>query len=257
MTDFTDQPPPAPWGRRTVTFLAALWRRFVAALQGSNTQPVQRLSESWPIAPITVPARGFAFNFRVRGVFVWSGEGLSRSALRSLVETFCPYASGRLQGLAARLARGVEPHRGEDLEGRLRQRLAETGEWTYERHGRRVSCRIHVRVEPDERLREHIRPYWERLIALDYERDIAARRARHTDAVSAQWAAILKKLLDGPEAGGAATMTDEQLAKVMREILADRRSWEDAMAGLGSQDEYAREGFFDLLDERNGRRPSA
>ncbi|WP_250008175.1 hypothetical protein [Actinoplanes sp. M2I2] len=262
MTDVTSRPTNAPgrW-RRIGAYLMRLWRRFVAAFQGPEVPLAPpppapgRLTERRSIAPLAVPARGFAFDFQIDGTFVWTSDGLDRSDLRSLVETFLPYARGHLKGVAAGLARGVEPHRGEDFERRLRSKLAEMRDWTYERQGLRVRCRAHVRVRLDDRIQEHIRPYWERMIELDYERDIAARRARHVDRVSAQWAAVLERLLKAPVPGGAATMTDEQLAKVVREHLGEQRAWEDALAGLGPQDEYRREGFFDLLTEE-GRRPA-
>lgn len=267
MTESIGRPAPAPpWWRRVGSFLAALWRRFIKALQWPETtlpaappppSPPGRLTERRSITPIAVPARGFAFHFQVHGVFIWTSDGLDRPALRSLVETFLPYARGHVKGLAADLARGIEPHRGEDFEGRLRRRLADTRDWTYERRGQRVRCRAYVRVQPDERIRERIRPYWERLIELDYEHDIAARRARHAAGVSSQWAQILQKLLDGPQPGGAASMTDEQLAKVVREIVGDQQAWENAMAGLNAQNEYQREGFFDLLSEQGPQRPKA
>jgi hypothetical protein len=197
-----------------------------------------------------------------RGPDVAQPEPHSRSSeadcnRHSCPQTFQPHARARLTRLAGGLARGVEPHRGEDFEGRLQRRLDDTGDWTFEWNGRRIACRVHVRVEPDERLREHLRSYWERLVALDYERDIAARRARHTDTVSAQWSAVLKRILDSSEPTGAATMTSEKLATVIREILTDRRAWDEAMDGLEAQDEFARDGFFDPLGEDNRRRPFA
>jgi hypothetical protein len=257
MTDPDDRPAaPSSWWRRIGSPLASSWRRVVSALQGSEPAD-QQLKQRWAITPIAVPARGYAFNFQVHPTFTWTSEGVGRTTFRSLVETFQPHARARLTRLAGGLARGVEPHRGEDFEGRLQRRLDDTGDWTFEWNGRRIACQVHVRVEPDERLREHLRSYWERLVALDYERDIAARRARHTDAVSAQWSAVLKRILDSSEPTGAATMTNEKLATVIREILADRRAWDEAMDGLEAQDEFARDGFFDPLGEDNRRRPFA
>ncbi|MEV6302270.1 hypothetical protein AB0M02_22830 [Actinoplanes sp. NPDC051861] len=249
------------WRRR----LAAFWRRCLAALRGPDPVPQPapapplppgHLVERRSITPIDVAARGFAFQFQVHGVFVWSSDGLERQHLRSLVDRFAPYAHRYLKGIAAGLARGVEPHRGEEFEGRLRRRLRDLGDWSYTRDGMKVTCRPQVHIQLDERVQQHIRPFWEELISLDYERDVAARRARHTARTSTQWAAVLDELLTGPVPGAAASMTNERLADVVREVLkerlAEQQTLADAMTALGPQNEYAREGFFDLLEEHRG-----
>ncbi|GIF14918.1 hypothetical protein [Actinoplanes teichomyceticus] len=249
---------------------AAFCRRLVAALRGPDPipyvpppppPPPGRLTERRTIAPLAVPARGLAFHFQVYGMFLWTTDGLERSALHALVERFLPYAHQYLKELATDLAGEVEPHRGGDFERRLRQRLDRLGEWTYQRRGQEVTCRPQVRVHLDERVQQHIRPYWEQLIALDYERDLAARRARNMAGASTQWASILERLIDGPVPGGAATMTDEQLAQVVKELLVDRAAKVDplleALNSLKPQDEYAREGYFDLLDSVRPPQPPA
>ena len=50
-------------------------------------------------------------------------------------------------------------------------------------------------------------------------------------------------------------MTDEQLAAVVKDLLAERA--EDQSAGVGAQGEYEREGYFDLLEERRQQRRPA
>jgi hypothetical protein len=122
---------------------------------------------------------------------------------------------------------------------------------SYERDGSKVNCRAHVRIRLDERVQQQVRPYWEKLIELDYARDVAARRARHAAGMSTQWAAILDRLLAGPVPDGAARMTDEQLAAVVKDLLAERAANESA--DLATSGEYEREGYFDLLEERRQR----
>ena len=238
--------------------LAAGWSRFWAALRGPDEEsgpdlppePPGRLIERRPITPITVPARGFAFTFEVHGSFVWTSDGLERDTLRALVDRFLPYAQQYLRNVATGLARGVEPHRGEDFERRLRNKIRARGDWMYEQDGEQVTCRAHVRIDLDERVQQHIRPFWEQMISLDLQRDLAARRARHADGVSSQWATVLERLLSGPVPDGAARMTDEHLAAVVRDLLVER-------AGDGRQGEYEREGFFDLMEERRRRQTPA
>ncbi|WP_157441668.1 hypothetical protein [Actinoplanes awajinensis] len=266
MTDPKNPPPAAPgWWRRLGIRLAALWKRLLAGFRGPDPvpsvpprppTPPGRQTERRSITALTVPARGFAFHFEVSGTFVWTTDGLERYALHSLVERFLPYAHSYLKEIATDVARGVEAHRGGDFENRLRERLDRVGEWKYQRRGQEVACRAHVRVDLDQRVQQHVRPFWERLITLDYERDVAARRARNVAGVSSQWAVILQKLLDGPMPGGAAAMTDDQLASVVRGLLEERAAdldpvWE-ALRGVDPQNEYAREGYFDLIP---GSRP--
>ncbi|GAA2531987.1 hypothetical protein [Winogradskya humida] len=261
MTDSLDeQTRPARWSRfwrRVMT----IWSRFLGFLRGPAPAPQLRvrLLERRSITPITVPARGFAFNFQVHGVFVWESDDMARiEELREMVDHFLPYAHHHLKVAATGPARQVEPHRGEEFEALLRRTLDEFVQWTYLRRGLRVTCRPEIRVQLDERVRQHIRPYWEQLITLDYERDLADRRARHTDGISKQWSVILDQLLSGPAPDGAASMTDEQLAHVVKGLLAERAAADqllaDGLAGLDPQNEYEREGYFDLLSERRSRR---
>ncbi|BCY13199.1 hypothetical protein [Actinoplanes sp. L3-i22] len=268
MTDQSSKPPDRPgWWHRLASAIAALWRRWIAALRGPDPAPYVpptpppppgRLVTRRTITPLTVPARGFAFHFQIHGVFIWRSDGLDRDALDSLVERFLPYAHHHLKDEAIGLAREVEPHRGGDFERRLRNRLDQLGEWKYEKGGQHVTCRPQIRIQLDERVRQHIRPYWEQLITLDYERDLAARRARHADGVSSQWAAILKRLLDGPVPDGAARMTNDQLAAVVRDLLAERGAeapdpLTEAFRNLDPDEEYAREGYFELFGARSPR----
>lgn len=265
-TEQTEQTEPADrpkWWRRVRGAVVKSWKRSIAALAGPEQppyvppappEPPGRLLSRRTITPIDVPAQGFAFDFQLSGVFEWRSNGLERATLDSLVERFLPYARAHLKEEATGLARDIEPHRGDEFERRLRQRLDQLGAWRYERGGQQVTCRAYVRVQLDERVRQHIQPYWERLITLDYEHDLATRRAKHADGVSTEWAKILHRLLDGPVPGGAARMTDQQLAEVVRELLADRAAATDplseALKNLDPQDEYAREGYFDLFSGR-------
>ncbi|GAA2191252.1 hypothetical protein [Micromonospora lupini] len=267
-------PRTALWSRFGAWWLK-LWRRLLLALQGPEPIPAPftppppppgRLTERRDVsAPIVVPARGYVFTFHVRAAFVWSSEGLMRETLTGSAQYFMPYAIRALTRLAAGRARNFAAHRARDFEVELQRALAETTPWRYERGGVQVTCQPYVWVELDESVKRAIRPYWEQLIKLDCEYDVDVKRAQYADRLSRQWLSILEQLAENPVAGGAAKMTNESLAAVVQELIAQQQAakqrLDDLLAeGLRSDDAYEKATSFDYLFERlkaQGRPASA
>ncbi|MFY1597091.1 hypothetical protein [Micromonospora sp. WMMD737] len=253
---------PAAW-RRFGSWLLTLWHRLVAALRGPEPVPMPpppppppppgRLTERRDAqAPIIVPARGYVLTFRVHSTFVWSSEGIPREILNGSAQYFMPYAIRALTRLAAARARNVVAHRARELEVELQRAITESGPWRYERNGVRVACQPYVWVELDDGVKRAVKPYWEQLIKLDCEYDVDVKRAQYVDRLSRQWLTILEKLVDNPVSGGAAKMTNESLAAVVRDLLAEQSATaqrlEEILAErLSKGDAFEQAASFDLL----------
>lgn len=219
--------------RRFGTWLVLLWRRLLAALRRPTPSPPLlppppapgRLTERWNTPqPIAVPARGYVFDFHVGAAFIWSSDGLPRETLNGSARFFMPYATRTLTRLAAEHARDFAPHRARELEVELQRTLAGMSPWRYERHGAVVTCRPHVWVRLDDRVKAAVQPYWEQLIKLDCEHDVHVKRARYAEHLSRQWLAVLEQLLDNPLAAGAARMTEKELAEVVQGIMTEQKT---------------------------------
>ncbi|GAB3053293.1 hypothetical protein [Micromonospora schwarzwaldensis] len=266
MTDTTNTAgSPAAW-RRFRSWLLTLWHRLVAALRGPEPVPMPpppppppppgRVTERRDApAPIIVPARGYVFTFRVHATFVWSSEGIPREFLSGSAQYFMPYAVRALTCLAAARARNVVAHRARELEVELQRAIADSGSWRYERNGVRVTCQPYVWVELDEAVKKAVKPYWEQLIKLDCEYDVDAKRAQYVDRMSRHWLAILDKLVDNPVASGAAKMTNESLAAVVRDLIAEQNATAQRLEDLLGErlrngDAYEQATSFDILAER-------
>ncbi|MCO1594870.1 hypothetical protein M8C17_06785 [Micromonospora sp. RHAY321] len=259
---------PGLW-RRFGHWLLTLWRRLIAALQGPQPAPAPappppptpppppgRLTERRDAqAPIVVPARGYVFNFTVRAAFVWSSDGLPREMLSGSAQYFLPYAVRALTRLAAARARNFPAHRAREFEVEFQRALADMGTWRYERGGVQVTCQPHVWVQLDERVKQAVRPYWEQLIKLDCEYDVDVKRAQYAERLSRQWLSILEKLVDSPVAGGAARMTNENLASVVQDLIAEQKATAQRLEDLLEErmrngDIFEQATSFDLLAER-------
>ncbi|PZF95120.1 hypothetical protein [Micromonospora deserti] len=211
----------------TGRWLARRWRRLVAYLQDQEPYPAPypppappgRLTEQRdPPAPITVPARGYVFNFHVRATFTWSSEGLRPEVLSWYAQYFLPQAIERLTRLAAERARDVAPHQAGDLEVTLQQALAERGPWRFERGDVAVTCEPGAWVRLDPRVRQALQPHWKRRIALECQYDEQLRRAQYAERLSRRWVAILNEHLDSPVTGGATE--DQDLTDALRHMMS-------------------------------------
>ncbi|MEG3635216.1 hypothetical protein [Micromonospora palythoicola] len=253
---------PGAW-RRFGSWLLTLWHRLAAALRGPEPIPTPppppppgRLTERRDAqTPIIVPARGYVFTFHVHATFVWSSEGIPREALSGSAQYFMPYAIRALTRLATARARNIVAHRARELEVELQRDLANSGAWRYERNGVRVTCQPYVWVELEDGVKKAVKPYWEQLIKLDCEYDVDTKRAQYVDRLSRQWLEILEKMVDNPVAGGAAKMVNENLAAVVRDLIAEQNATAQRLEDLlGEQlrngDAYERAASFDILAER-------
>ncbi|MEU8819073.1 hypothetical protein [Actinoplanes sp. NPDC048796] len=209
--------------------------------------------------PLVVPASGYIFTFEVHATFVWTAEGVYQDELSSAMDSLMPYAIRRLKAMAAQHARHHAPHRARELEVELQKVLDENKAWRFSWREVSLTCRPHVWVELEERVKQTVQPYWEQLIKLDCEHDVQTRRAEYAERLSRQWAAILTDLMGSPVADGAAEMTEKDLAEVVRKIVAERKAAADKLEDLMTKkvdgvDPFDRSEYSKALWERLERR---
>jgi hypothetical protein len=172
--------------------------------------------------PILLPAEGDAFDFRVRPVFTWHSERLTAPELDSWIARLCSKARRTVLDAAADVARSFPPHRARELEARLNEDLQDRS-WSHTEDGVTLRYEVRVRVEPDDRVREQMRPFWERRIRMECEHELDRRRAELVDELTQMWSSILEKLHEDPLTSHAARLGEEQFATVFGEFVADRK----------------------------------
>ncbi len=268
MTDHTPArvgPSVGGW-QRFFAWLGRVWRGLVDALRGPEPEPVAPPPPPLPppgmlqerrrlTAPLVVPANGYTFSFHIHASFVWTSHGLARESLTSLTQYFMPYAVRTLNALAARHARTFPAHRAHDLEVQLQEVLAGQGPWRFIRDDVEITCRPHIWVKLEDRVKQAVQPYWEQLIKLDCEHDVQMKRAEYAEKLSKQWTALLSDLMGSPLADGAAELTEKQLSEVVHKIVADRQAAAEKLDALLTERVKDGEAFdrmenFEILKER-------
>ncbi|WP_229688296.1 hypothetical protein [Micromonospora yangpuensis] len=170
--------------------------------------------------PILVPAKGDAFDFRLRVMYVWTAEHMTYPELQARAQYHLPWAGGVLWEQAIDLARQFEPHRAHDLEKALNERLA-ARRWFPSDKLPRLTVRAWV--SPDERVRELLQPYWTERLGLECQHELQKLRAAHAVELTRLWRAALESLEDVPVMAYAAQLTNEQFAEVFGRYVAERR----------------------------------
>ncbi|MEU2614512.1 hypothetical protein ABZ570_23450, partial [Micromonospora sp. NPDC007271] len=223
-------------GRRLVAGLHTLWgnllpllQKLWAAADGDVPPPPVdeglKLEHRETLSPIVVAAKGHVFSFTVRTVLTWSATGLRPEVLIWYAGHFRPAAIQRLRRIVADRARDVAPHRAGDLEVALQTALDEQAPWRYERGDVTVECRPEVwSVRQDDRVREALRPHWDRLIELECEYELYVTRARYAEELNRRWVALLDEMVDDPAGGEEAEAIAEELSRARRHMAAEQQS---------------------------------
>ncbi|GAB3843613.1 hypothetical protein GCM10029963_18870 [Micromonospora andamanensis] len=170
--------------------------------------------------PLLVPAKGDAFDFRLHAIYIWTASNMSFEELRLRAERLLPWAGGIVRERTVDLAREHEPHRAHDLERALNNLLMHQ-RWPQDASLPQFG--VHLRVSPDERVRERLRPYWEERIELECHHELQKIRAWQADDLTRRWAAVLQSLEDDPVTGHAARLAGEQFAEVFQRYVVERR----------------------------------
>lgn len=174
------------------------------------------------IDPILLPAQGDAFDFQMHAVFTWHSRSISMDELAYWADHLADRARRTLFDRVADIAREYPPHEARRLEGRLRSHLGDN--YFHCAHdGMSLRFQVRVRVDPDERVRERLRPFWEQRIAMECQQELDLLRVKLVDELTHEWSAILKKLEEDPSTPHAARLSEEQFASVFGDFVTERK----------------------------------
>ncbi|GAA2383271.1 hypothetical protein Cme02nite_70760 [Catellatospora methionotrophica] len=221
--DTTDQPRLNASHR--VGLLLRLTRWTAAFLRGPEPQaPPERTSarSRLPIS-ISVPAQGHAFHFRIHATFRWQGETMHQDELTALAQETATAVRRELTEIALDLGPKYPPHRAHDLEVELNRAANSTRHWQYELQGKRYRCRPILRVELDDRVKQHVEEYWHRRVQMECEHEAEIRRTELAQELSARWLGVLEQLTSHRFAAAAARLTEAELAEVITTIVTEQK----------------------------------
>lgn len=171
---------------------------------------------------VTVSALGDAFHFRVFLSLRWYSVGLTRPELEDRLREHLPAVTAQVRWHASTIARGHQPHHVREFEARLNNEFARHGDLGFDDDGIEVRCRVRVRVDADDRIRESLQPVWRRRAILESEHELDMRRAHLVRERTEAWTAIFEKLQHNPVAEHGAVLAEEQFSKVYGDMLAER-----------------------------------
>ncbi|MEV0808207.1 hypothetical protein [Micromonospora sp. NPDC050200] len=209
-------------------------------------EPTERQEAS---APFALPAQGYVFTFTVRATFTWTATGVRPDLLSWYARYFMPDAIRRVKRVAAEQARAFPAHRAGELEVSLRRALDEQDRppWHYKRGRVHVACRPEVSVRLDERVRQILQPYSERLIKLECQNDLYTRRAQYAEQLNRRWKAIMDEFVDHPAPGEAEEAIKEELNQARRHLMEEEKAaaqWNKKL----QRERRRHEGFDDFLN---------
>ncbi|MFC0032839.1 hypothetical protein ACFFMM_25270 [Micromonospora chaiyaphumensis] len=132
---------------------------------------------------LLVPAQGQVYHFVVRVTFTWTTNNARPELFGWYVDQFQPQAMQRFRRIAVRCAAEFPPDRPRAFALTLDDAM--TGDdalpWGYERGEVTFTCEPDVSVDLDEPVRDLLRPYWDKRIALEWKRDLERRRAEYAE----------------------------------------------------------------------------
>jgi hypothetical protein len=204
---------------------------------------------------IPLPTRGYVFNFHLHAVFTWSSDGLPQGTLSDSARRFEHLVRREVRRIAANRARHFAPHRVREAEMEIQRLIKDAGPWHFGVDGTFVVCRPQVWLALDDRVKQHVRPHFERLIEIECAHDVEMKRAQLADRLSGQWLAVLEKLVADPLAAGAAKLTEQAFAEVVTGIKAEQKAAQDKLNELLEKmistdaGPYERAESFDMLRE--------
>ena len=169
-----------------------------------------------------MPADGDVFDFEVYPIYVWTGNQMPVEELGHLAERYGAWARRLVRDRTAEIARRYAPHRANDLERKLNEWFAGKN-WTCHGEGAVFRLGVHLRVRPDQRVRDQLRPYWEQRIKMECNHELDRLRANLVDRLTEEWSTVLQKLQQNPSMAHAARLTEEQFATVLGQFTAERK----------------------------------
>jgi hypothetical protein len=175
-----------------------------------------------PPDPMRMLGDGDAFEFNVYPTLEWRGMATDREELQQWTVPLRGQAARQVGHVLRPIARTFEPHRSRDFEIAANKRTYQEW-WTIRNEGRSYALGFSVRCEPDERIQEHMRPYWEARIKAECDHQLGLQRARQVDELTRHWSTILDKLEQDPRTIHAAMLSEKDFADVFGTFVEGRQ----------------------------------
>jgi hypothetical protein len=87
-------------------------------------------------------------------------------------------------------------------------------------------------VEPDEAVREQLRPYWAERIKAECDHELGLQRARQAEQLTRRWSAVIEQLSSDPRATYAAKLSEQEFAEAFRLFVEQQEKVVHDLVGL-------------------------
>ncbi|GAB3150627.1 hypothetical protein GCM10027290_38470 [Micromonospora sonneratiae] len=214
----------------------SLWRRIVDWLRG-DSQPVappepaksfvpakQEKVEYQPSSedePMTVLCQGDVFEFQVYVDLLWSTHVMPYEELTHQAREYTASARDTVRERAWKVARAYSPYQAVEAEAAIQAEL-DSG-WCYSDDAGLVRCTAKVRVLPDPRVREHLRPFSLLELEVEAEASLGRLRVERLGELTHRWQKLFEEIGHGPTVVHAAQMTKPDFATVVARLAGQRR----------------------------------
>jgi ribosomal protein L36 len=190
-------------------------------------EPVGDYWETKRFQPFFVPAQGDVFDFEVTLKITWRGSSVTRDQLREMATRDQHRVYWTLRNRIVDVSRNFQPHRALDLERQLNETLDQT-----QKECALVRRKAKVRVLPEERVREKLRPYWERRIEMDSDHELRLHRLEQVHKLTREWSEVLEQLHQKPFAVPGAKLAEKELATIMEDVTREEQRLLKELLGL-------------------------
>jgi hypothetical protein len=175
-----------------------------------------------PRDPVLAMGAGDAFDFEVYPTFVWHARLPAVEDLEVRAGAFRARALRTVENFVRPIARTHPPHRACALESDINAQ-ADGKRWRFDSDGTALRLAFTVRIVPEERVREQLRPFQEQRIRMDCEHELGIQRARQVEELTRHWSAILDKLDQDPRTMHAAMLSEADFAHVFGDFVKGRQ----------------------------------
>ncbi|MEU4425333.1 hypothetical protein AB0F81_32330 [Actinoplanes sp. NPDC024001] len=181
--------------------------------------------------PLRLLAQGDAFCFEVHVAYRWRGHAADREQLRTHAEYLMPRARRFVTHWLRPIARSYPPHRAHVLEEDVNQRFNDY--WCPLHDGdQQLRFSFTGRVEPEEAVRQQMRPYWQARIKAECDHELGLQRAQLADELTRRWSEVFERLQRDPRAAHVAALSEERFATVFGAFVDSRRKDVDELVTL-------------------------
>ena len=197
--------------------------------------------------PILALCRGDVFEFRIFADVEWSSKDMRYEELVRQAGEYAASVGDDLRRRVWQTARRFGPHEAARAEAKLRHVL---GSWCYETDAGRVRCAPFVRVTPDPRVQDHLKPYVLHEIEADSRATLARQRIELLREIVGLWSKLVTDLGVSPVKLGAARLADDDFATVLRQVAEHRRlSTKELVDIIGqASDDHRQLGMYEFAE---------